>query len=839
MNVHRLFASLLAALTLGCGIAAEPAAPASAVPERRSSSLEAAFQQAGAEYQVPVGLLKAIAQVESGVTQHAQSASGGFGVMQLAAREDWRSLARAAQLTGADEARLKLDARANILGGAAVLRELADKTFAQSADLNPSDPADFWDAVTLYAGLTQPDLAQAYAREVYTTLEHGFTAEQVTLAPTFTGWRKHLPALQARQDLVKEYPGAYQWKASKNFTAGRDSYSLVLIHTTQGKYPGALDWFFSPNNTNTSAHYFVRSSDGQVTQMVEHKNSSWHAQCYNRRSIAIEHEGFIAQPSVYYTEAMYRESAKLTRWIADRHGIPRDRSHIIGHYQVPASCNTNAHSDPGSGWNWTKYMQLVNGVTPTPTSGKLMGNIYQKGNTNDRVAGAVVTVAGKSVTTGTDGLYEFVLAPGTYTATVTKAGYSSASVSRVVTAGATIWGSMEINASTAVGHLRGKIYEYVAASPTDMTKPISGATVTVGANTQTTAADGFYNFALPPGTYTVNVSKAGWASNTVTRTVTASADVWGSVGLMASGGPDQQPPALAIAFPVDKASTDIAVLTLTGTASDNAGPIAGVTLKLNGGAPANVPVSGGRFSQEVKLAPGANLIEISAKDAAGNTGGDSATVTFNAGVAGFVYVTEDEASRVKDATLELIDPKTGDKVASATAGADGAYALSVSKVPGDYLLVARAEGFMTHSETVSIPDDERLKLDVPLTPGADPVPTEVALTFVDPQDGATVTGESVTVYGSVVGFDLASVAVNGVAAEQLGVEGFSAVVPLLPGANVLEAVAKGTKGESVSNRMTIHRATEEKKGGCAAVPGLELGALLLLMPLLRGARRRR
>jgi Bacterial SH3 domain len=56
---------------------------------------------------------------------------------------------------------------------------------------------------------------------------------------------------------------------------------------------------------------------------------------------------------------MYRASAAPTRNLCNKYGIPKDRSHIIGHVEVPGA----THTDPGPYWNWTYYMQLVNGVT--------------------------------------------------------------------------------------------------------------------------------------------------------------------------------------------------------------------------------------------------------------------------------------------------------------------------------------------------------------------------------------------------------------------------------------------------------------------------------------------
>ena len=125
----------------------------------------------------------------------------------------------------------------------------------------------------------------------------------------------------------------------------------------QGSYAGSISWFQNPS-AQVSAHYLIRSSDGAVTQMVRDKDIAWHAGnwTYNTQSIGIEHEGFVNDAS-WYTDAMYRSSAALTKYMCDKYGIPKDRSHIIGHNEVPGA----THTDPGPNWNWSYYMQLVTG----------------------------------------------------------------------------------------------------------------------------------------------------------------------------------------------------------------------------------------------------------------------------------------------------------------------------------------------------------------------------------------------------------------------------------------------------------------------------------------------
>ena len=162
-----------------------------------------------------------------------------------------------------------------------------------------------------------------------------------------------------------DYPQS-EWSpaSTSNYTAADRPAShpvdFVIIHVTQTSYPGTLAIFQNPRK-QVSAHYVVRSSDGHIAQMVRERDVAWHAGNwdYNTRSIGIEHEGWVDQPA-YFTDAMYEESAKLTAAVCARYGIPKDRSHILAHYEVPNS----DHTDPGPHWDWTRYMRLVNSARP-------------------------------------------------------------------------------------------------------------------------------------------------------------------------------------------------------------------------------------------------------------------------------------------------------------------------------------------------------------------------------------------------------------------------------------------------------------------------------------------
>jgi hypothetical protein len=180
-----------------------------------------------------------------------------------------------------------------------------------------------------------------------------------------------VPSASARLALGEaDYPGAKWLPASaKNFQRADRPFSSpitrIVIHTTEGPYASAIRSFSHPG-PQASAAYVIRSSDGAITQTVHEQDIAWHSgsRQYNATSIGIEHEAFVGDCS-WYTNAMYRSSARLVAFLTRKYGIPIDRTHIIGHYQVPDPFHPGGfggfahHIDPGPCWNWGKYMRLI------------------------------------------------------------------------------------------------------------------------------------------------------------------------------------------------------------------------------------------------------------------------------------------------------------------------------------------------------------------------------------------------------------------------------------------------------------------------------------------------
>jgi hypothetical protein len=360
--------SFLAAFSL---LFSFPAIPKVTGQKQDENRLNTAFENAAKEFGIPRELLIAIAYAETHFDNHKgePSQDNGFGLMHLVDNPQVQTLVAAAKLTGVPAEVLKTDTVENIRGGAALLRSYADEYGLD--EKSRENPAAWYEIVARYSNSSDLAVARFYADEIYKLLNSGFSGaspqgEEIIVIAQEVELRRGnyedvIPMTSPDYEpAAMDYgPGAWVPASSSNYTVSsrESSYQInyVVIHTTQGSYSGTINWFQNPS-ASVSAHYVLRSSDGAITQMVREKDIAWHAGnwTYNTQSIGIEHEGFVDNPS-WYTDAMYKASAALTRNICQKYGIPMTRSRIIGHSEVPSA----THTDPGPNWNWTYYMQLV------------------------------------------------------------------------------------------------------------------------------------------------------------------------------------------------------------------------------------------------------------------------------------------------------------------------------------------------------------------------------------------------------------------------------------------------------------------------------------------------
>ncbi|MGW2826586.1 N-acetylmuramoyl-L-alanine amidase [Streptomyces sp. NPDC001443] len=369
--------------------------------------LQHEFTDAAAAYHVPRNVLMGVAYLQSRWDSHpgAPSVVGGYGPMHLtdtearpagaapgtvaagppgtdpsAPAQDRSAppadLRRAARLTGVPAEKLRTDTAANVRAGAALLAETQRK-LGKSLD---ADTGDWWEAVARFPGNGDKVTAATYADDVFTVIREGAhrttdTGQRVTL-PASPGVRPHRPVRPPRPKEV-ECPAELDcsWLAAPYVQVGggygnhdladrpRDEkIEYIVIHDTEANLPSMFQTVQDP--TEASWHYSIRSRDGHVTQHIRTRDMAWHSgnQLVNARSIGIEHEGFLTRPDTWYTEQMYRSSARLVRYLAKKYGIPLDRQHVFGHDNVPAPTGgsiPSMHDDPGPFWDWRHYFDLL------------------------------------------------------------------------------------------------------------------------------------------------------------------------------------------------------------------------------------------------------------------------------------------------------------------------------------------------------------------------------------------------------------------------------------------------------------------------------------------------
>jgi len=389
------------------------AGPAGAEPV--ASQEQAAFASAARESGVPEPLLLSLSYNLTRWEAHQgqPSTAGGFGPMHLVgvpgsgagtdARGDTSRrtpsastrLRRGAALIGVPDRTAATDRTANIRAGAALLAAFAREL---GRGRLPSAAAGWYPAVARYGGSADTLGARQFADDVYATLRSGaraITTDGQALAlpaqPAVTPDRSGLAALHltpAAPVSAAECPAALDCRYIPAAYAQNDpndktnygNYDIadrptdvkiryIVIHDTEVLYDPTIAEF-QDSHSFVSAHYVIRSSDGLVTQMVRTKDVAFQAGNWyvNMHSIGIEHEGFAAQGATWYTEALYRSSATLVRYLAKRFNIPLDRGHIIGHDNVPGITPplvAGMHWDPGPFWDWAHYMALLGRPLPT------------------------------------------------------------------------------------------------------------------------------------------------------------------------------------------------------------------------------------------------------------------------------------------------------------------------------------------------------------------------------------------------------------------------------------------------------------------------------------------
>lgn len=362
----------------------------------QESALVRSFADVAAQNRMPRDLLVAIAVTEGGLEMPAQRDVDPDATIPVAGPLQLRhgklnTLARGAELMGVTELELRKDSDLALEAGARVLAELGRATGA-------TEELGSWRAaLEELSGYSDEPHRREYAQRVFSTLARGGTFQtrdegyirlDAHPLPTALLVPVELPRLpEVPLDTLlsgSEFPGA-EWIPTSctdkcTPTRAGNPVQFVLIHDTEGGWDASVATL--QNDPNKSCHYII-GTDGRLGQFVHETVTAWHAGNfhYNQRSVGIEHVGYSTKP---YTEKQYAKSAVLVDHLTKKYSIAKDRSHIIGHDQVPngtkiastsapcmdspKTCQSNLsyggaghHTDPGV-WEWCTYMPRFGGT---------------------------------------------------------------------------------------------------------------------------------------------------------------------------------------------------------------------------------------------------------------------------------------------------------------------------------------------------------------------------------------------------------------------------------------------------------------------------------------------
>ena len=371
-----------------------------AVNQNHTSAFQSAYQACPS---IPKGLLEAISFTNTHCN-HLTDANyfhdgpdampRAYGLMGLV--KDGKGYFRenlhiVSELLGISEAEILESPEKNVLAYAKAFERLAKKSKAneingylsviqQLSELPIGEEKDIYPMQSMLYSVCTFLINREKAEQF------GFPKYEIDLKAVFVEHYDLLTAPELGVTRSPDYPPAIWDPAPEcNWEPRTKEVSAVVIHYTEGSYAGCISWFKNCD-AEVSAHYVIRSADGQVTQMVRERDKAWHARTANGYTIGIEHEAY-GNIWSFFTEEMYQSSADLVRSICSRYDtINGQRTHdrdtldngicvncglynlggegacvqIKGHQHYP----DQTHTDPGPYWNWNYYYKLINEGTP-------------------------------------------------------------------------------------------------------------------------------------------------------------------------------------------------------------------------------------------------------------------------------------------------------------------------------------------------------------------------------------------------------------------------------------------------------------------------------------------
>lgn len=157
---------------------------------------------------------------------------------------------------------------------------------------------------------------------------------------------------------------------------------IIVEHISEGSMASMINWFTSPNNKDSSAHFGV-SKKGEIYQFVAIEDCAWAngltsgienatAELVLKRggsinpnwySVSIEHEGIWSETQGKLTSEQFEATKELHRYIIeyikDKYGyvIEPSRKTIIGHFEIDRKQRPNC---PGQLFPFREIIDYLN-----------------------------------------------------------------------------------------------------------------------------------------------------------------------------------------------------------------------------------------------------------------------------------------------------------------------------------------------------------------------------------------------------------------------------------------------------------------------------------------------
>lgn len=179
-----------------------------------------------------------------------------------------------------------------------------------------------------------------------------------------------------------DYPGAIVVPAHADNFGGYGRLNVPrawVLHTPEepaDDYESTPDWFANPQ-AQASTHYYV-DNDGDVYQMVSEQDCPWAngnrggvnrtwkgikdawppwaevGVSLNCQTLSVEIEGRAASIGDTLTDVQFDALVRLIKHRGNVYGIPYDRDHVIGHFEIATD-----RTDPGIWFPWTRLMEAL------------------------------------------------------------------------------------------------------------------------------------------------------------------------------------------------------------------------------------------------------------------------------------------------------------------------------------------------------------------------------------------------------------------------------------------------------------------------------------------------